>query len=334
MLPADARILVIAVARIGDTLLVTPGLRALRGAAPQGRLTMLAHPGRAPVLTGLSFIDVLATITKRSAFWRARLSAERHDVAFVYGRDTALLRYALRCAREAVVFDHPEFSGVRGPVVRVPLPRESLHAVRERLLLPEACGVRARDLRLAYSVSDTEKAAAIARVTSLVGTQRPLVGLLMQSFPTKAHRDWPVGHFAAFAARIAERWPQAHFLLFGDAAGARAAQPVADALGSRCSLVAGTLALRESAALIAQLDLYVGVDTGPTHLAGALGVPMVALYHWAYPGRYLAPLDHPACRVIEHPATGRGSGDDMSAIPVDAVCEAAEALLAARMQGR
>ena len=78
--------------------------------------------------------------------------------------------------------------------------------------------------------------------------------------------------------------------------------------------------LRASAALIAALDLYVGVDTGPTHIAGALDVPMIGIYHHAYPGRNLAPLERARLRVLEQPAAGE--------LSVDAVMSAAEALLA------
>lgn len=77
------------------------------------------------------------------------------------------------------------------------------------------------------------------------------------------------------------------------------------------------------------MDLYVGVDTGPTHIAGALGIPMVALYHPAYPGRNLAPLQNPRCRVIEHPRTGSDSSADvnMADIPAEQVWQAASELL-------
>ena len=50
---------------------------------------------------------------------------------------------------------------------------------------------------------------------------------------------------------------------------------------------------RRDAALINELDLYVGVDTGPTHIAGALRRPMVSMYHGYSPSHLLAPLEHP-----------------------------------------
>ena len=69
---------------------------------------------------------------------------------------------------------------------------------------------------------------------------------------------------------------------------------------------AGMLSLRESAALMSRLDLYIGVDTGPTHIMGALDAPMVALYHCHSPSRLLGPLERPRCFVVDHPRAAAG----------------------------
>jgi heptosyltransferase-3 len=161
-----------------------------------------------------------------------------------------------------------------------------------------------------------------------------LIGLQMASFPTKAHRDWPVSSFQELMARIAATRAEARFLLLGDAAAAVKAAPLLAACPQQAVLAAGRLSLRQSAALMAELDLYIGVDTGPTHIAGALGIPMVALYHCAYPGRNLAPLQHPACAVIEHPLTGKSAATtaSMADIPVAAVWQAAMDRLARGVQ--
>jgi heptosyltransferase-3 len=112
--------------------------------------------------------------------------------------------------------------------------------------------------------------------------------------------------------------------------GADFAQRLSTHFPGRVASLAGHTALREGAAVIGELDLYVGVDTGPTHLAGALGVPMVALYHCRHRGRWLAPQEHPALSVIEHPSTDIDCTADtpMSFIQVETVLEAAERLLA------
>ena len=100
-LDGGSKVLALAVARIGDTLLVTPALRALGDVA--GQLTVLAHPQRKDVLRNSDFIDELGAVTKRSAWLRGRLAPGRFDAAFCWGREAALLRFALRSARRCVV---------------------------------------------------------------------------------------------------------------------------------------------------------------------------------------------------------------------------------------
>ena len=103
-LASDARVLIVTVARIGDTLLATPVMRAARAAVPRGELTVLAHPDRLQVLRGLPFIDELRAITKHRARWLGWFGGRMHALAMVYGRDPALARFALRVATRAVAF--------------------------------------------------------------------------------------------------------------------------------------------------------------------------------------------------------------------------------------
>ena len=359
MIRPDADVLVIIVARIGDTLLATPALRALKAAIPQGRLTVLAHPKRLELLRHLSFIDVLEGITKTSAPARGWIGKNRYDVALVYGHDAALVRYALRASDAVIAFRQRDMALNRRLAHLVEEPSEPEHAVLHRLSLlaplglvaagdPRlaslglaaenlrlaSLGLAAENLRLAYCVTAEERTWARQWLAAQLPPGRPLIGLQMASFPTKAHRDWPVSRFQELIARILATQAQARFLLLGDKAAAVKAAPLLAAYPQQAALAAGRLSLRQSAALMAELDLYIGVDTGPTHIAGALGIPMVALYHCAYPGRNLAPLQHPACAVIEHPLTGKSAATtaSMADIPVAAVWQAAMDLLARRAQ--
>ena len=61
------------------------------------------------------------------------------------------------------------------------------------------------------------------------------------------------------------------------------------------------LSLRKTAAIMSRLNLYVGVDTGPTHLMSSFDVPSVSLYHGKFPSRLYAPLNHPFFVSIDHP---------------------------------
>lgn len=328
-LPPDADVLAIIVARIGDTLLVTPALQALKAAIPQGRLTVLAHRKRAALLQNLPFIDRLGTIGKHSAFWRGRLPLPRCELAVVWGHDRPLVDYALRRARRVVAFDTPGLPACPR-LVRVARPQASMHAVHERLLLTAAAGIASAHVRLAYAVTPQERQAAQDWLAAQ-GAGKPLIGIQPLSFATKPHRDWPVASFIELLQRLAGAYPDASFVVLGDGAAATTAERIRAAVGARVIVAAGHFDLRQSAALVSRFDLYIGVDTGPTHIAGALGIPMVALYHCSYPGRNLVPLEHPCLRMIEHPATGMpdaGTGRSMAEIPVAAVHAAAVELLA------
>ena len=249
------------------------------------------------------------------------------------GHDAAVTRYALRSAARVVAFRQrdPALDARLAVVVDEPAPPP--HAVLHRLLLLQATGIAAQDLRLAWNVTAAERAAAASwRSAQVPASGKPVIGLQMASFHTKAQRDWPVQRFIELAQRVLAERPGAHFILLGDAGSRPGAQAFLAALPGRASVAAGGLPLRHSAALMAGLDLYVGVDTGPTHVAGALGIPMVALYHASFPGRNLAPLQNPLCRVIEHPLTGQPNADQahMADISADRVWAECSALLAER----
>jgi len=317
-------VLVVVVARIGDTLLVTPALRALKQSS--GRLTVLAHPKRLEVLRNLSFIDDLGGITKNTA-WLKALISPRYDLAVCYGREPALFRYCARTADQVIAFDYPELRGLFGKAAtRVPVPPESsMHAVDERSLLVEAAGVSVENKRLAYVVTPGERTFAGRWLARNGRADKDLlIGLHPFSFPTKSHRNWPLENLLELAVKIVGQYPVCHILLLGDASARKRLAVLKEALQERCTIAAGALTLRQYSALLERLSLYVGVDTGPTHIAGALGVPMVALYHPAYLGRYLMPIGHPRCVALEHPATlsGVSRGDGMELITVDQVWNA------------
>ncbi|MEJ2060248.1 MAG: glycosyltransferase family 9 protein [Gammaproteobacteria bacterium] len=323
-----ARILVINVARIGDTILATPLLRALKTAQPNTHLTCVAHPGRAEILKNLDFIDELQPFTKKSAWLRGR-TGKRWDAAFVLGHDAALLRFALRTSRRVIAFRQHDDELNKALYVTVEKPAAPMHAVKERLLLADAVGISSADLRLAYRPTAAEREQAAHWLAAHVPADAaPIIGIQMGSFPTKAYRDWPVENFIALAKRIAAEKPNAYFVILGGKDVSDRAEEFKRALPGRSTIDAcGRLSLRATAALMNRLDLYLGVDTGPTHIAGALGIPMVALYHCFHPGRLLAPLEHQGpLAVIEHPLTGDACErtSPMSLITVENVWQAVD----------
>ncbi len=325
MIDRPQAILVINVSRIGDTLLATPAIRAIAGAWPDAAVDVLGHPNRVEVLRWLPFVRHVGNISKTSAIFRGWLDrmARPYDLAFVYGYDEALVSYALRVAKHVVAFRQADddINARLGTLVEAPA-FQSDHAVRLALALPAAVGVAPTGCRLSYVVTTEERDWADSRlVADLPPEHTPLVGLQVASFPTKAYRDWPIESFIELYSRIRARWPHAHFLVFGGAEEGPRIEVLKTQLGPAATVYAGRLSLRQTGALMSRLDLYIGVDTGPTHMMSAFDIPLVGLYHGFSRSELIAPLEHPCFFPVDHPQAGPDCSTEasMADISVDTV---------------
>lgn len=297
------RILVLNVTRIGDTLLTTPVLRALATAWPEARITFAGHAKRIEILRNLPFVHELRAISRQGAGWRGHLTREKYDLALVYGFDRPLIDYALRVSERVIAFRQPDHDVNRRLfAVGGEDGYQPTHAVTWLLQLVRPLGITPAGFNLSYVVTAEEDAHAHAELerADIRGAQ-PLIGLQVASFPTKRFRDWPIDHFAELCRKILQFRPASRFVIFGGPEDVERTSQLAGYFGDAALSYAGRLSLRQTAAIMNQLDLYVGVDTGPTHIMGALGRPMVAFYHPTSPSRALAPLEHPCCHAIDHP---------------------------------
>lgn len=322
-------ILVINVTRIGDTLLTTPVLRSLAAAWPKADITFLGHWKRIEVLKHLPFIHTLKSISKRMAPFLGWFGSQRYDVALVYGNDASIIQYALRVSDRVIAFRQPSDRLNRRLFA---IAREDGyqpgHAVTLLLTLVRPLGVSPAGMHISYQVTPDEDrwARDVLRCQKIQGA--PIIGLQVASFPTKSHRDWPIENFMKLCNRILAEFPQTHFLIFGGPAEAPRTKLLHDGLDGHSTLFAGHLTLRQTGALMNQLDLYVGVDTGPTHIMGALHRPMISMYHPTAPSSALGPFGHPCCFAMDHPialngapypANGATFDTPMSDISVDMV---------------
>jgi len=182
-----------------------------------------------------------------------------------------------------------------------------------------------------------DPAAAVAAARLRTAPAGPLVGVHVSG--GRPIKQWPPEHFAQAAARLADL-RGANIV----ATGAPVDRPLVDALQRALAPrtvidAARTEDLLETAALLAQLDLLITGDTGPMHLAAAVGTPVVAIFGPSAPARYAptGPLDRlvridlpcsPCNRIRRPPERCMGHTPDcLAGISVDAVVDAAAAVL-------
>jgi heptosyltransferase-3 len=329
-LSAPSRILVINVSRIGDTLLTTPVLRALARAWPQAAITFAGHPKRVEVMRHLPFLKRSFSISKTRARLMGLLGGKRFDLALVFGQDRPLVEYALRVSRRVVAFPQRDAAlNRRLFAIANPEGRHPGHAVKLLLTMLEPLEIPWDGLHLSYRVTEREDRWARATLRRHGALGRPLIGLQVASFPTKGHRDWPLERFIELCEGVLRRHPGAHFVILGGTAERDRTRALHRRFTDRSTLFAGRLSLRQTAALMNQLDAYVGVDTGPTHIMGSLHRPLVALYHPTVPSRVLGALEHPCFFPVDHPLVDREPSDStpMSAITAEVVLARLESAL-------
>ncbi|WP_332460332.1 glycosyltransferase family 9 protein [Xenorhabdus lircayensis] len=238
-------ILIINIARFGDTLLVTPIIRALKEKWPEANIDIFVHKKTKEILEHIDSINELKIFSKGKARWCGWFSRRCYDLALVYSHDKSLLRYAKRKANLTVYFS--DISNAKSNEYTVAKPRELMPAQQERALLINALGIDVSDWHLQYCVSQSEDEYARDFLRRQELEQRLKVGFQLQSFPAKAYRDWPVEHFYELAQRIYHDYPHAHILLLGSKDGEDSAQMLAEKLGAnRCTSLAGKTTMRQN----------------------------------------------------------------------------------------
>lgn len=345
----DGRGLKIAVVRldsIGDLFLSEPAIRALRRRFPAARIHLVADPAGAVLLAGHPAVDRIWVV---KVPWHRAWRGERLDWA---NAALELWRAVRRLRRES--FDvavelrgDPRdilFTWLLGPKLRVGSdargggswlhvslgPDRPIHRVDFAQAVVGQLGVRPVDGGPQVPFRPEELEFGRKLVAEAGGKPRVAIHL-GAGFATKC---LPVGKFAAAARALRRLHPgMVVYLVGGPDEIDLAARFVGDYDGPVANFV-GRLSLRQTAALLREMDLFIGNDSAPMHLAAAAGVPVVTFFGPSEPAKFhpydteyrllevnlpCRPCDHVHCRHIENYC--------LTLIPVRRVVEAAAELL-------
>jgi len=338
-------ILIVRTDRLGDVLLTTPVSTALRRMFPDARISWLVRPYTAPLLEHNPDIDRILVDRGESAGRLAdRIRNERFDAAIVaYPRWRIV--WALWLARVPLrIGPANKFYAIL--LNRRVRQRRSKGAKHEadynlELLAPLAPpGASFERYPTRYVATDEERRAA----RSILGTKgisgaKPVVILHPGSGGSSAR--WPLGHFTALGDRLLAAG--CDLVVTGGPGEDHEGAMAGKMRRSPVFVGAGSVNIRELAAILSWADLVVTNSTGPLHLAVALGVPTVSIYspvptrHPARWGPYPAHVEgNELHRVLLAPHGGEGgkASEDMGAVSVEEVWRLCQAKLAGRTPRR
>lgn len=271
---------------IGDVVMTFPAIAAVRETLPRARITVLVKPWVADLVRMHPAVDEVMVYERpgrhsglAGLFALAReLRGKNFDAAL-------LLQNAIEAAIIAWLAGIPVRAGystdARGLLLTHPVKRTSqiltVHQSIYYLEMLKALGFRSSQgaLRLAATEKQRLSAEKLLGQFGIAG-RRPLVGMAPGAAYGPAKRWFPE-RFAAVADRLAGR-TACPVLLFGSDGDRASTEAVQAAAKNPFIDIAGRTNLEDAIALIARCDLFITNDSGLMHVAGALGVPTVAIF--------------------------------------------------------
>lgn len=272
---------------IGDVVLSTVLLQALRSNFPQARITLLAKTHARELLAASELVDEIVTfdfpwtaftgklqpsryVASEFQELLRRLRAQDFDVSLDARRDirSNVITY-LAGARRRIGYDFGGGSHLLTDVL--PSGAQNEHKISDWLALLGPLGVERRDgFAPSLTVTENEKQIARRRLGGAgLSTERPIIGV--HPGASQPVRRWNADRFATVIDRIvSDRGVQ--ILLFEE----KQRDSAGIVPNSRVHRIQSDL--RGFMALVSQCDLLLCSDSGPMHIANAVGVPVTALF--------------------------------------------------------
>lgn len=341
-LPRGAEVLLIRLRSLGDVVLLTPALDALHAWRPDLRLSVMVQPALAPVLEGNSAVAEVLPFTRFIAAARD-LRRRRFPVVFnQHGGPTSAFLALASGAAVRVGWAGTQFALFYNVLVPGPeafYGRARVHTVAHRMTQLFWTGLPRAPIPPARVFPQSEAVESVRARLAEHGVAPDARYAVVHPGAAFFTRRWPIERFA----KLIDWLRQQHGIVSVIAPGP-GDEPIAAAVREHLApraVVLEAVRVRELIALLAGAALFVGHDTGPTHLAVAAGRPVVMIFGstsseiwgpWQALHR-VARNDFPCnpcpgdrCYAFDEPHC-------ILSVTFEQVCEACEALLTGRAAG-
>ena len=338
------RILVRATNWVGDALMTTPALTALRENFPKAEISVLAKPWVAPVYENHPGADQVLMYDKERRGFKGLIGLAgelkgRFDLAVLFQNaiEAALIAWLARIPRR-LGYNTDGRGWLLNRRVKLVPEDKRVHETEYYLRLLARAGLAVPDpgpVRPVFYLSAEYEARAAARLAELGLEGSFLLGLAPGAAYGSA-KQWPAERYAAAADIILGQTGGAA-LVFGSSGEAAVAGEVKSRMSGRAVDLSGQTGLAEAAALIKQCHLFLTNDSGLMHVAAAVGPPLVAVFGSTNPittspvGDRVAMVRHPVdCSPCLKPECTKDTHICMESIAPGEVAEAGLNLLGGR----
>ena len=337
--PAVVRsILVISSTALGDTVMSTAAMMALRTRYPAARITALIHQSYLDLFHRMPELDtVIPYHGGYRGFVRTALALRKAkpDVALILHGNEPQATPLAYFSGARFLFKLPNNNPFRfllsnhDPVIT----REQIgHGLTQRLQTAALADASIDGPRMRLPI-DGDAIAAVDAFLSGHGITPSHTVIGLQVGASSRSRMWPAEKFVELAHGVAARYPQARFVLSGSAAESAYCHEISRAIGNTAVVAADAVSVAHLPALVRSMRLLVSGDTGTMHVAVAVATPVVALFAVSNPAMSGPAYDLDRHVVIHRPCDDpgiRSKSDDQTCIgriPVADVLAAVETIL-------
>jgi lipopolysaccharide heptosyltransferase I len=286
------RICLIKPSALGDVVQALPVLSALRGRFPDATIAWVVNRSYADLLAGHPHLNEVIPFDRgrarpwSPAAWRSMrdlcesLRERRFDlVCDLQGLfRSGLMTWGTRARRRVGLGDAREGAHLVYSDV-VAIPQENMSAVDRYWLVAEALGAGAAAKQFVLPLDAADRDWTDRQLSGLTGLR-----VAIHAGARWMTKRWPEEHFIEIARRLHREFA-ADLVLVGGSEEAEAAARIAAAAPGRCENLVGKTTLKQLAAVLDRVHLLFTNDSGPMHLAAALGTRVAAVFTCTSPER-------------------------------------------------
>jgi heptosyltransferase-3 len=290
MTPGSPRILVIKLRYLGDVLLTTPLFEALRAHFPDAFIAAVVNQGTEDMLTGNPAVNRVFTVERHADFLpdlmkQLQLIREIRKLKFdvvleLTNNDRAAVLAYTSGAKRRWCYKKKKGNFIRESLLFTDVIESSgkLHISEQHMEMAKAlkCPISGTKLVLYWSQQDQ---ASCEQILNSNGISGDLSCVVLHPSSNALHKVWTAEGYAALCDYLQDKWMIRTILICGrDEDELRQNRAICALAKSSPLNLGGQLSVKQTAVLLSKASLFIGIDSGPMHMATAVNTPVAAVF--------------------------------------------------------
>ncbi len=285
-------ILIVRTDRIGDVVLTTPSIKALRQAYPAARISVLVTPATFDLVNGNPYVDEILVDDRagrhKGLFGFSRLVRElrlkKFDLAVIYHTKR---RYNSACYMAGIPcrlgYKNNKFGFLLTHPIKDTRSLGAKHEAAYCMDVLKAVGIENNDLDMLVPMQKEAEAWALSWM--LENNLKPNEFIAIHPGSSDPAKCWPTENFAKLMDHLAERYPLKIVLIGSPQTATVAAAILQQArLAPQFLNLTGKTSLAQTISLLRRARLLISNDSGPVHVAAGVGTGVISLFLRNQPG--------------------------------------------------